>query len=545
MPDLTVFAPGRINLIGEHTDYSGGLVLPVAIDLGVTVRGRPDTSAIRLRSEAFGETIDLGCDGSPSGTLEGWGRYVSAVAVLLDRHGRPRTGLDGVIESTVPPGAGLSSSAALDVAVGVALCRSAGFELPPLALARLAREAELLAVGVPCGLMDPATALLGRRGHALLLDCGTEEYRHVPLPPEIAIVVLDSGVRHALEHSGYAARRAELERGLAAIGDRRPTDVTPAEAEKAARAAGVDELAARRLRHVVSENERVRRCVAALERPGGADLDALGALLPGGPPEPPGRLRGLDPGARPAGRARLRARRHGSPHDRRRLRRARSSHSSTWTERGVRRVGDERVRGALGPRRPELRLYRGRRRRPHELSSTSAGGPAARSARGTAPRSGASSPRAAAGGRTPPRSPAPARASSRPAITVETASNVRIQRRASWARVAPSGTSARSSSTTSSPSSKSTPAKVSPTSNSSPCRLNVRWSSGAKVVSRPNFPVSRPDASGTRTITPTPRSLACSKNSSAGRWRKTLKMICTSRRPGTRSPSAPPRPSRR
>ena len=279
MPDLTVFAPGRINLIGEHTDYSGGLVLPVAIDLGMTVRGRPDTSAIRLRSDAFGETIDLGCDGSPSGTLEGWGRYVSAVAVLLDRHGRPRTGLDGVIESTVPPGAGLSSSAALDVAVGVALCRSAGFELPPLALARLAREAELLAVGVPCGLMDPATALLGRRGHALLLDCGTEEYRHVPLPPEIAIVVLDSGVRHALEHSGYAARRAELERGLAAIGDRRPTDVTPAEAEKAARAAGVDELAARRLRHVVSENERVRRCVAALERPGGADLDALGALL--------------------------------------------------------------------------------------------------------------------------------------------------------------------------------------------------------------------------------------------------------------------------
>jgi len=276
---VTVFAPGRVNLIGEHTDYSGGLVLPVAIDLGVTVRGREDASAIRLRSEAFGETVELGCDGSPAGTLDGWARYASAVAVLLDRHGRPRVGFDGVIESTVPVGAGLSSSAALDVAVGVALCHSAGFELPPLELAHLAREAELLAVGVPCGLMDPATALLARHGHALLLDCGTEEYRHVPLPPGIAIVVLDSGVRHALEHSGYATRRAELERGLAALGDRRPTDVTPAEAERAAKAAGVDQIAARRLRHVVSENERVRRCVAALERPGGADLDALGALL--------------------------------------------------------------------------------------------------------------------------------------------------------------------------------------------------------------------------------------------------------------------------
>jgi galactokinase len=183
-----------------------------------------------------------------------------------------------MIESSVPPGAGLSSSAALDVAVGVALCRSADFELQPIQLARLAREAELLAVGVPCGLMDPATALLGRRGHALLLDCGTEEYRQVPLPPDLAIVVLDSGARHALEHSGYATRRAELERGLAAIADR-PAEVTAAAAEEAARTAGVDEVAVRRLRHVVSENERVRRCVAALERKGGADLDALGTLL--------------------------------------------------------------------------------------------------------------------------------------------------------------------------------------------------------------------------------------------------------------------------
>ena len=199
--------------------------------------------------------------------------------MLLDRHGRPRAGFDGVIESSVPAGAGLSSSAALDVAVGIALCRSAGFELPPIELARLAREAELLAVGVPCGLMDPATALLGRRGHALLLDCGTEEYRHVPLPPDIAIVVLDSGVRHALEHSGYATRRAELERGLAAIGDRRPTEVTLVAAEEAAGAATAGPRCGpaatlRRLR----ERWRRRR-VAALSLAGGRRPDARGTLL--------------------------------------------------------------------------------------------------------------------------------------------------------------------------------------------------------------------------------------------------------------------------
>jgi galactokinase len=276
---IAVFAPARVNLIGEHTDYSGGLVLPVAIDLGVTVRGRPDRDTIRLRSQAFGDAVVLGPDGSAQEPISGWGRYAAAVASLLAARGRPPAGFDGVIESTVPIGAGLSSSAALDVAVALALCHVARFELPPLDLARVAQEAERVAAGVPCGLMDPATAILARRGHALLLDCGTDEHRPVPLPTGVAIVVLDSGVRHQLEHSGYAERRTELERGLAAIGDRRPTEVTVIEADEAARAAGLDEVAARRLRHVVSENARVRGCVAALEAPTGPDLGALGVLF--------------------------------------------------------------------------------------------------------------------------------------------------------------------------------------------------------------------------------------------------------------------------
>ena len=275
----TSFAPGRVNLIGEHTDYSGGLVLPVAIDRRVTVRWRPDPAAIRLRSAEFPETVELGADGTARLGLTGWVRYAAAIAELLRERGRPAAGLDGTVSSTVPVGAGLSSSAALTVALALALCRAAEFELPRIELARVAREAEHRAVGVPVGLMDPAASLLARRGHALLLDCGTEQHRLVPLPTRLAVVVFDSGVRHSLEHSGYATRRAELERALPALGGARPSEVTIEAAEAAALAADVDEVARRRLRHVVSENERVRGCVRALEAPRGPDREALGALF--------------------------------------------------------------------------------------------------------------------------------------------------------------------------------------------------------------------------------------------------------------------------
>jgi galactokinase len=272
---FVTFAPGRVNLIGEHTDYSGGLVLPIAVDRGVTVRWRPDRDAIRLRSAGFAERVELDADGAAPAAPAGWARYAAALAELLRDRGRPAAGLDGDVSSTLPIGAGLSSSAALTVALALALCRAARFELPPLELARVAQEAEQRAVGVPVGLMDPAASLLARRGHALLLDCGTAEHRLVPLPPELAIVVFDSAVRHSLEHSGYATRRAELERALPALGAARPSEVTAEAAEAAAVAAGADEIARRRLRHVVSENERVRACVRALETPGGPDRAAL------------------------------------------------------------------------------------------------------------------------------------------------------------------------------------------------------------------------------------------------------------------------------
>src|SRR5207245_1316177 len=124
---FSVFAPARVNLIGEHTDYSGGLVLPVAIDLGITVTGAPAEDVIRLRSSAFDDVVELESDGTGAESLTGWGRYVAAVVRLLDDRGRPPAGFDGEIASTVPIGAGLSSSAALDVSVALALCRAAGF----------------------------------------------------------------------------------------------------------------------------------------------------------------------------------------------------------------------------------------------------------------------------------------------------------------------------------------------------------------------------------------------------------------------------------
>jgi galactokinase len=273
----TVFAPGRVNLMGEHTDYSGGLVLPAAIAFGISLRG-VEAERLTVRSTALAGAVELTEEGEPAATMPGWGRYVEAIAALLTDCGRPPVWLDATVESTVPIGAGLSSSAALTVAIALALCRVAEFELAPLELAKLAQAAELRAVGVPCGLMDPAASLLGRRGHALLLDCGSEHWRTVKLPSDFAIVVLNSGTRHSLEHSGYATRRAELERALPALDGRRPAEVGTEEALTAARRAGVDDVAISRLRHVVSENARVTELVAALEAPV-TDRELVGQIM--------------------------------------------------------------------------------------------------------------------------------------------------------------------------------------------------------------------------------------------------------------------------
>jgi len=242
-----VWAPGRVNLIGEHTDYSGGLVFPVAIQYGISLVASPSPDGkVALVSERFGATAQFAADGSGA-TADGWGRYAWAVASELDELGRPPVGLTGTVRADLPAGAGLASSAALEVAVALALCAAADFELDPLELALACQRAELRAVGVPCGILDQAAALLGRAGRAILLDCHTLEHRLVSLPADAALVVIDSGIVRSHETSGYARRRQELEAGVP-----------------------------RRVRHVQTENRRVREFAAALEV---RDLVDAGRLL--------------------------------------------------------------------------------------------------------------------------------------------------------------------------------------------------------------------------------------------------------------------------
>lgn len=269
-------APGRANLIGEHTDHTDGLVLPAAIDRGVTLCAEIGGPHIVLGSADAEGRVDVPADGSAA-PPSGWGRYVAAVAAELAALGREPVGLAGELSSDLPQGAGLSSSAALEVVIGTALLDAAGMELEPLDLAAACRRAEHRAVGVPSGIMDQAASILGRDGQAVLLDCGTLAYRHVPLPDDHVLLVIDSGVRRELESSGYGQRTEELQTALPVLGGRRPADVDLAELPDLL--AGLDDLPARRLRHVVTENARVRATEAALAA---GDLAALGAIFDAG-----------------------------------------------------------------------------------------------------------------------------------------------------------------------------------------------------------------------------------------------------------------------
>jgi galactokinase len=258
-----------VNLIGEHTDYSGGLALPAAIELGVAVQIEGAAPSVSLTSRQFGSAEPFAPDGGGAATV-GWARYAQAVAVELAALGRPAVGLEGTVTSDLPPGVGLSSSAALEVAIALALCAVADFELEPLELALACQRAELRAVGVPCGILDQAGSVLGRQGAAILLDCGTLEHRLVPVPADAALVVLESGVERRLEGTGYATRRAELEHALRLVGAERSTELELGDID------GLDPLSLRRLRHVVTENDRVLSFAAALEA---GDLAAAGGLL--------------------------------------------------------------------------------------------------------------------------------------------------------------------------------------------------------------------------------------------------------------------------
>lgn len=275
----TFHAPGRANLIGEHTDHTDGLVLPVAIDRGLTLAVEDAHDRIVVSSDGAEERVDIAADGSEV-PGEGFGRFVAAVAAELATLGRPPIGFRGRLRSDLPQGAGLSSSAALEVVIAIALQTLAGDDAPelaPIELAALCRRAEHRAVGVPSGIMDQAASILGREGHGVLLDCASLEHRHVPLPDGLALLIMDSGVRRRLEHSGYGQRTQELAAALPVLGGRLPAAVGPDELP--ALLAGLDAVPARRLRHVVTENARVRAVADAFAA---GDREAIGASFAAG-----------------------------------------------------------------------------------------------------------------------------------------------------------------------------------------------------------------------------------------------------------------------
>ncbi len=255
-------APGRVNLIGEHVDYSEGFVLPVAIDRATVVAAAlRDDRTVRLHSLERDPTATFDLD-EPDPSPRGiWSDYAQGVALALARR-TPLVGADLALCTSLPIGAGLSSSAALELAVGLALASLARAALTPHELARVGREAENGFVGLHSGIMDQLASALGVRDHALLIDCRSEEVTPVPLPAGAAIVIADSGVKHELAGSAYNERRAQSEEAARQLGARTLRDISVA--EFARRGMILPELLRRRARHVVGENARVLATAAAL-----------------------------------------------------------------------------------------------------------------------------------------------------------------------------------------------------------------------------------------------------------------------------------------
>ncbi|MGI8806545.1 MAG: galactokinase [Acidimicrobiales bacterium] len=243
MVTVRAFAPGRVNLIGDHTDYTDGWALPMAVEWGTTVEVERGGTRVELTSSAEAEPAQIDLDvAHPRAVEPAWARYVAGVVAVV----RPAKGAVGTVRTTLPVGAGLSSSAALEVAVALAL----GFDGPPLELALACQRAEHLASGVPSGVMDQLASASGVPGHALLMNFASLEVTPVPMPPGVDVVVVHSGQARTLAGSAYAERRAQCEAAAEVIGPLRDATV-----DDLARLD--DPLLRRRARHVVTENRRV------------------------------------------------------------------------------------------------------------------------------------------------------------------------------------------------------------------------------------------------------------------------------------------------
>ncbi|HSN74467.1 MAG TPA: galactokinase [Anaerolineae bacterium] len=273
-PAFVARAPGRVNLIGEHTDYNDGFVLPMAIDRAVWIALRPrqdgkvHVHSLDLDRSATFDLADLRYDDA------GWAEYVKGVAWALQEAGYSLAGWEGVLAGDVPRGAGLSSSAAVELATARAFQAVSGFTWDPPLMARLGQKAENQWVGMNCGIMDQMISAAGQADHALLIDCRSLETTSVPLPPGTVVVILDTATRRGLVDSAYNERRAQCEAAAAFFGVPALRDVSME--RFAAEAGGLGDVTMRRARHIISENARTLAAAEAMQR---GDAVELGRLM--------------------------------------------------------------------------------------------------------------------------------------------------------------------------------------------------------------------------------------------------------------------------
>jgi galactokinase len=270
-------APGRVNLIGEHTDYNDGFALPFAISTGITAAAAPrDDDLLVLTSCQEGTApVEISLPDLAPGSVPGWAAYPAGVAWSLREAGYPIGGLSVAIDADLAPGSGLSSSAALECAVALAMFDLHDIDLPRTELAKLARRAENDFVGAPTGIMDQMAVLLSQAGHAILLDCRTATATPVPFDPAAAglvLMVINTRARHELTDGGYASRRQACEEAARTLGVKALRDITSVESL----AQLTDPLLLRRARHIVTDDTRVLQTVDLLEA---GELASIGPVL--------------------------------------------------------------------------------------------------------------------------------------------------------------------------------------------------------------------------------------------------------------------------
>jgi galactokinase len=271
MKSATSFAPGRVELLGNHTDYNDGVVLSAAIDLGISAAGRKrGDSEIVLTSE--GIQGEKRADLETLSANDDWADYPLGVVKILRDTGHNLRGFEADFSSNLPLGAGLSSSAAIEVCTGVLLMRLFGLEIGPLDLAKLCRKAENEFVGVSCGLLDQVSSIFGRKENAIFLDCRSEAVQNVPFPPGVGLLIVHSGVKHALSGGEYNERRNQCFEAASILGVPALRDATSAQLA----ATKMPDVVKRRAAHIVGENERVFEAVEHLRH---HDAAAFGKLM--------------------------------------------------------------------------------------------------------------------------------------------------------------------------------------------------------------------------------------------------------------------------